>query len=91
MKEDVKPENRSRPDPEIRVWTDPKSGTLCHVRICPRERPGCLGVHPKVNTLVFETAVGGWVGWVAVYHRVHLWSLDNRDLAELLEQAVDRG
>lgn len=75
----------------FRTWIDPVTNVRYRVRICPRERTGALGVDGRLNAVVFETTDGEWIGSVPIYQNIALWSLDGRDLSNLLDQAIARG
>ena len=74
-----------------RLYVNAETGERYRVRLTPRERKGRLGVDRRLNALVFETAQGRWVGSVPIYHTVEFERLTERDLAELLDRAAERG
>ena len=73
------------------MFVRPETGERYRVRLTPRERVDSLGVDKRRNGLVFETALGEWVGSVPVYPTVTLWTLAEEDLVNLLGQAARRG
>lgn len=79
------------PSLNMRLWRDPATRLRYRVQLCPREHTGAIGVDRRLNALVFETAESEWVGSVPIYPTIALWGLDDRDLGELLEQAMARG
>jgi hypothetical protein len=64
--------------------------------LCARERPGggvdrgeSAGVEGASRAVVFETLDGSWLGSVVVYPTVRLEQLSERELHNLLRQAIE--
>ena len=68
----------------------PEDGMIYRVSIVPMERRGIPGVDRRLNSVVYETPDGRWVGSVSGYHTIMLDALTDADLEELLDQAIGR-
>ena len=75
----------------VRILFDPETGERYQVRIAPRELTGSQGVSPMLNSLVFETEAGAWVGLVPVSSPVKLEDLSEQQLRKMLGRARRRG
>ena len=79
---------------DLRILLDPADGERYRVRIAPRELTGGRGgrgVNPILNSLVFETEAGAWIGTVPVSSPVALQDLSDGELREMLRRARRRG
>ena len=75
----------------VRILLDPETGIRYQVRIAPRELTGSQGISPMLNSLVFETEAGAWVGLVPVSSPVKLEDLSERELRKMLGRARRKG
>ena len=69
----------------MRHFVDPDTGERYTVRVTPRECTRGRGVNPAVNSLVFETEAGEWVGALPVFSPFRLHATAERDLNVMLE------
>ena len=74
----------------FRYFVDPDTGERYHVRLTPRELAGARGVSQFVNSVVFETEAGEWIGVVPVFSPYRLDTTAERDLKVMLERAKQR-
>ena len=75
----------------LRILFDPGTGERYRVRIAPRELMGRRGINPLLNSVVFGTEVGGWVGTAPVSTPVTLQDLSEGKLRKMLGRAIRRG
>ena len=76
---------------DIRLLLDPVDGERYRVRIAPREMTGARGVSPFLNSVVFETEAGAWVGAVPISSPVALQDLSEAELRKMLQRAKATG
>ena len=74
----------------LRILRDPGTGERYRVRIAPRELTGRRGINPLLNSVVFETEMGGWVGTAPVSTPVTLEDLSEGELRKMPGRARRR-
>ena len=77
---------KSQVSEPVRILFDPESGERYQVRLTPHELPAGGGVTPAVNSVVFETETGEWIGAVPMFSLFWLGSVSEGDLKEMLHQ-----
>ena len=75
----------------VRILLDPDIGEWYWVRVAPRDGPDARLINRLVESLVFETEAGEWVGAVPAFSPFRLQATAKRDLKEMLEQAKRSG
>ena len=75
----------------VRLFLDSETGERYRVRIAPRELTGMRGINPVLNSVVFETESGVWVGTAPVSMPVTLHNLSEQELKTMLARARRRG